>query len=84
MIKLWLTNVAPEASDDDIRNLVKTYAPELECTDLQREEGDLARAPSRSSPCRARHRSALDKACARLNGMFWKERKLSCTTTTFA
>ena len=43
----------------------------------------MGRAPLRSSPCRARNRDALDKACARLNGMFWKERKLSCTTTMF-
>jgi hypothetical protein len=28
-------------------------------------------------------RDALDKACTRLNGMFWKGREASCTTTAF-
>jgi RNA recognition motif. (a.k.a. RRM, RBD, or RNP domain) len=82
MIKLWLANVAPDASDDDIRKLVKTYAPELECTDVQREEGDGTR-PVAFVAVPGAKRDALDKACARLNGMFWKERKLSCTTTMF-
>ena len=43
MIKLWLANVAPEASDDDIKALIKTYAPDLDCTDVQREAGDGSR-----------------------------------------
>ena len=82
MIKLWLANVAPEAGDDDIRKLVNTYVPELKCTDVQREEGDGSR-PAAFVAVPGATRDALDKASARLNGMFWKGRKLSCTTTTF-
>jgi|APFre7841882724_1041349.scaffolds.fasta_scaffold139326_2 hypothetical protein len=80
--KLWLANVAPEASDDDIKALVKTYAPDLDCTDVQREAGDGSR-PAAIVAVPGASRDALDKACARLNGMFWKGRRLSCSTTTF-
>jgi len=82
MIKLWLANVAPEATDDDIRALIGTYAPGVECTDVQREEGDGSRPVAFVSVPGAT-RDALDKACSRLNGMFWKGRTLSCTTTAF-
>jgi hypothetical protein len=73
MIKLWLANVAPEASDDDLRALIKTYAPDLDCTDVQREAGDGSR-PAAIVAVPGASRGALDKACARLNGMFWKGR----------
>lgn len=82
MIKLWLANVATEASDEDIKALIKSYAPELNATAVQREEGDGSR-PAAFVAVPGATRDALDKACARLNGMFWKGRKLSCTTTTF-
>jgi hypothetical protein len=82
MIKLWLANVATEATDDDIKALLTTYAPELNATAVQREEGDGSR-PVAFVAVPGATRDALDKACARLNGMFWKGRKLSCTTSSF-
>jgi len=82
MIKLWLANVATEAADDDIKALIRAYAPELQCEAVQREEGDGSR-PVAFVAVPGATRDALDKACARLNGMFWKGRKLSCTTTSF-
>ena len=82
MIKLWLGNVAPEATDDDIRSLIAAYAPDLKCTDVQREPGDGSR-PAAFVSAPGATRDALDKACARLNGMFWKGRALSCTTSAF-
>lgn len=82
MIKLWLANVAPEATDEDIRSLVHTYAPHLKCDAVQREEGDGSR-PVAFVDVPGATRDALDSACARLDGMFWKGRKLACTTTAF-
>ena len=82
MIKLWLTNVASEATDDDIKALIRTYAPQLECGVIQREEGDGSR-PVAFVAVPGAPRDALDKACARLNDLFWKGRRLSCTTTAF-
>ena len=43
----------------------------------------MARDPRPFVAVPGARRDALDKACARLNGMFWKGRKLSCSTTTF-
>ena len=82
MIKLWLANVAPEATDDEIRTLIRTYAPDLECTEVQREPGDGSR-PAAFVAVPGATRDPLDRACARLDGMFWKGRKLSCTTSVF-
>ena len=39
-MKMWIGNVAPGTSDDDIRALVKKYAPDLDCSGIQRVEGD--------------------------------------------
>jgi hypothetical protein len=80
MIKLWLTNVASGATDDEIRALIRKYAPDIECGDVQREEGDGTR-PVAFVAVPGATRDALDRACARLDGMFWNGRKLSCTTT---
>jgi hypothetical protein len=82
MIKLWLANVAPEATDDDIKALMNAYAPQLNCDAIQREEGDGSK-PVAFVAVPGASRDALDKACARLDGMFWKGRRLSCTTTAF-
>jgi hypothetical protein len=82
MIKLWLANVATEATDDDIKALIETYAPGLDATAVQREEGDGSR-PVAFVAVPGATRDGLDKACARLDGLFWKGRKLSCTTTMF-
>ena len=43
MSRLWLMNVPPEATDDEIRQLAKKNAPQLDCVMLQREPGDGTR-----------------------------------------
>ena len=42
-MKLWIGNIAPETSDDEIRALVKKYAPDLECVRIHRIDGDGSR-----------------------------------------
>ncbi len=39
MERLWLANISPGTSDDELKELLKKYAPELECTEIKREEG---------------------------------------------
>jgi hypothetical protein len=39
-MKLWIGNVEPGTTDNEIRELVRKYAPSLECTKIQRVEGD--------------------------------------------
>ena len=80
MATLWLTNVAKEATDDELRALAKKYAPELECASLRREEGDGSR-PVAFMTFTGGEFGSVERLAERLNGMFWKERKMSCTTT---
>jgi hypothetical protein len=79
MSRLWLMNVAPEASDDDIRALAKKYAPQLDCATLQREGNDGPR-PIAFMTFTGGELGSVEQLAARLDGMFWKERKLGCTT----
>jgi hypothetical protein len=41
--KLWISNFAPESTDEELIALVKKHAPELECFKVQRIEADGAR-----------------------------------------
>ena len=78
-MKLWMGNVAPGVSDDDIRAFVKKYAPDFDCASIQRVEGDGSRPaavldfPDASS-------TAIATIAMRLNGMYWKERQLYVQT----
>jgi hypothetical protein len=79
MSRLWLSNVPPEASDDELRALAKKYAPQLECVALQREAGDGSR-PIAFLTLTGGEFGSVEILAERLNGLFWKERKLGCTT----
>jgi hypothetical protein len=80
MERIWLGNIAPGTSDDELRDLFKKYAPELECVEILHEEGTGARP---AALCSFTHKSldSLGKLAMRLNGLYWKERRLSCSTT---
>lgn len=79
MSRLWLSNVPPEATDDDLRELAKKYAPDLECLLIQREPGDGTR-PASYMMFKGGELGAVENLAERLNGMFWKERTLHATT----
>jgi len=80
MERLWLANIAPGTSDDELKELFKKYAPELECAEIKREDGTGTRPAALVS---FTHKSfdSLGKLALRLNGLYWKERRLSCSTT---
>ena len=78
-MKLWIGNIAPGTPDEEIRELVKKYASDLECTTISRVEGDGSRPAAVlefSNPALG----SLEKVSMRLNGMFWKERSLIVQT----
>jgi len=79
MERLWIANIAPGTTDDELKALVKKYAPEIECTEIQREEGTGSRPAALMSFANKKFDS-LGKLSLRLNGMYWKERALSCST----
>jgi hypothetical protein len=80
MERLWLANIAPGTSDDEIKELVKKYAPQLECSEIQRVEGTGSR-PAALLTFSNKKFDSLGKLALRLNGMYWKERALACSTT---
>jgi hypothetical protein len=78
-MKLWIANIAPDTPDEEIRALVKKYAPDLECTKLQRVDGDGSR-PAAMLEFADAPLGALEKVSMRLNRMYWKKRELLVQT----
>ena len=79
MERLWLANIAPGTSDDELKELFKKYAPELECIEIRHEEGTGVR-PAALVAFTHKSFDSLGKLALRLNGLYWKERRLSCST----
>jgi len=78
-MKLWIGNIAPGTPDELVRELVRKYAPDLECTNIQRVEGDGSR-PAAVLEFADPPLGKLEAVSMRLNGMFWKERALVVQT----
>ena len=80
MERLWLANLAPEATDDDVRELVGRYAPDVEIAGIQHLPGDGSR-PAVLITFTGKKFDTLGKLKLRLDGLFWKGRRLACSTT---
>jgi RNA recognition motif-containing protein len=78
-MKLWIGNIEPGTPDDEIRDFVKKYAPTLECTNIQRVEGDGSR-PAAVLEFADAPFGSLEAVSMRLNGMHWKGRALVVQT----
>jgi RNA recognition motif-containing protein len=78
-MKLWIGNIEPGTTDDEIRAFVKKYAPDLECVSLQRVDGDGTR-PAASLEFADPTIGAVEKVAMRLHGMHWKGRELYVQT----
>ena len=74
-MKLWIANIAPGTTDDELRAFVKKYAADLECGDVQRVDGDGSR-PAALIDCPGAPPGLVEKISSRLNGMSWKGRAL--------
>ena len=80
MERLWLANIEPGTTDDELKEFVKKYAPDLECSEIQRMDGDGSRPAALMSFANKKFDS-LGKLKIRLDGLYWKGRKLACSTT---
>ena len=80
MERLWLANLAPNTTDDELKALCGRYAPDLECVDIKREDGDGSR-PAAILSFTGKSIDSLAKLKRRLDGLYWKERRLACSTT---
>ena len=79
MEQLQIANIAPGTTDDELRELCEKYAPDLECTEIQREAGAGSR-PAALLSFSDKKFDSLGKLKLRLTGMHWKERTRTCST----
>ena len=81
MERLWIGNIVPGTTDDEIKGLVAKYSHDpMECIELQRVEGDGSR-PAALMTFTGKKFDTLGKLALRLNGMYWKGRELVSSTT---
>jgi len=80
-MKLWIGNIAPGTTDDEVREFVGKYAPQLEIKEIQRVEGDGSR-PAASIEFVDTPYGSVEKISMRLHGMHWKGRELFVQTQT--
>ena len=80
-MKLWIGNMAPDTTDEEIGAFVKKYAPELEVTKITRVDGDGSR-PGASVEFADTPYGAVEKISMRLHGMYWKGKELFVQTMT--
>ena len=78
-MRLWIGNMAPGTTDDEIKALCGKYGVELECGDVERVEGSGTH-PAAIVEFTAGKTAALSNLALRLNGMYWKGRSLNCNT----
>ena len=76
-MKLWMGNMAPDTSDEEIKDLVKKYAPDLTCTSIERVEGTGSR-PGAMLELAGGGMGSIENLSRRLNGIYWKQRELVC------
>ena len=76
-MKLWMGNMAPDTSDEEIKELVKKYAPDVTCTSIERVEGTGSR-PGAMLELAGGGMGAIENLSRRLNGIYWKQRELVC------
>ncbi len=74
-MELWLGNVDPNATDDDVRALVGKYS-KLALTALKREAGDGSR-PGVILDFAEAQPGDIDNLQRRLHGLYWKGRALT-------
>ncbi len=78
-MKLWIGNIEPGTTDDDLRDFVKKYSPDLEIKAIQRVEGDGSR-PAATVEFVDTPYGSVEKISMRLHGMYWKGRELFVQT----
>ena len=72
--RLWIGNVPPDATDEEVTELVKKYST-LEGKVVQHVDGDGTH-PARVLEFVGAPLGDVDKLALRLAGMYWKERQL--------
>ena len=77
-MRLWIENIAPGTDDEEIKALVRKYAPELVCEGIVRVEGTGSH-PGALLQLIGGTIASADNLGRRLSGMYWKQRGLVCS-----
>jgi len=78
-LKLWIGNIAPDATDDDLKALLQKYGA-VEVTSVERVAEDGSRPAAILDVVATT--DALYKLTQRLNGLYWKGRSLTAQAMT--
>jgi hypothetical protein len=78
-MRIWIGNMAPGTTDDEIKAFMTKYAPNLECYEIERVEG-TGTHPAAMLRFSGGTVAELGNLAVRLNGMYWKGRALNCNT----
>lgn len=81
-MKLWISNLAPETSDDDLRTFMRKYT-QVEIDSLTRIEGDGTR-PGVLIGIDGASQSLMTEMQHRLHGMYWNQRHLVVQIMSFS
>jgi RNA recognition motif-containing protein len=73
-MKLWIGNLDPAVTDEELKAFVGKYAPQLEIGEIARVPGDGSR-PAATLTSKG-SLVALYEAQQRLDGMIWNKRTL--------
>jgi hypothetical protein len=76
-MRIWMGNMAPGTTDDEIKALVKKYAANLECIEIQHVEG-TGTHPGAMLRFSGATSKDLANLALRLHGMHWKGSSLNC------
>ena len=76
-MRLWIENIAPGTDDEEVKALVRKYAPELVCESIVRVDGTGSH-PGALLQLAGGTMASADNLSRRLSGMYWKQRGLAC------
>ncbi|MFO1414482.1 MAG: RNA-binding protein [Burkholderiales bacterium] len=74
---LWMDNIEPGTSDDDLRAFVRKYSRDVECVHVRRLDGNGSR-PAALLSFVGGNLESVPRLAVRLHGMYWHGRPLSC------
>jgi len=75
--KLWIGNMAPNTTDETLREFLAKYAHALDVVDIKRIDGDGTR-PAAIVRLKGGTLESVPNLALRLDGMYWQGKKLSC------
>jgi len=80
-MKLWIGNLNPETTDEELRELIGKYT-KLEISTLTRVPGDGS-LPAALLELERADDAALSETQRRLHGIYWKDRALNVEVVLF-